>query len=134
MLPSVAGSWAGYLLALAGFVYLGVRDPDTARRATVWPMAGSLVGLAVLAALRSVTGHLGFVAGPDIAAWLVLSALLATAGRPTRLAIGTQLDPVDAMSVSEDERRLAGRARRTTVLLFLGGVAVAAGVWLVLLR
>lgn len=134
LLPPVAVPWAGYLLSLAAFVYLGLRDPDTARRETVWPMAGSLAGLAVLAVLRSLTDHVRFAVGPGIAAWLVLSALLATAGRPTRLAVGTQLDPVAAISVSDDQRLQARRARRTTVILFLGGDALGAAVWLVLLR
>lgn len=97
-------------------------------------MAGSLAGLAVLAALGSLTDHVRFAVGPGIAAWLVPSALLATAGRPTRLAVGTHLDPVDAISVSDDERLRAKRVRRTTVLLFLGGDALGAAVWLVLLR
>lgn len=133
-LSPVAVPWVGYLLSLAAFVYLGLRDPDTARRETVWPMAGSLAGLAILAALRSLTDHVRFAAGPSIAAWLVLSALLATTGRPTRLAVGTQIDPVDATSVSADERLQARRVRRTTVLVFLGGVALGALIWLVLPR
>lgn len=130
MLPPEIAWWTGYLVCLAAFVYLGLRDPDTARRETVWPMAASLGVLAVLAALRSPTADGQFIAGPGIAAWLVVSALLATAGRPTRLAVGTPLDPVDATSVSAEEERLARSSRRRTILLFFGGLALAAAVWL----
>ena len=85
--------WAGYLVSLAAFVVLGLRDPDTARRSAVWSMTATFAGMALLATLRTLTIGGWFTPGPGFAAWFTVSALLATRGRPTRLAVGTPLDP-----------------------------------------
>lgn len=44
------------------------------------------------------------------------------------------LTQVGATLVSEEEALRARGTRRTTVLLFLGGLALGAAVWLILLR
>jgi hypothetical protein len=88
-------------------------------------MAGTFAGLAVVAALRTLLTGRWFTAGPGIAAWLIVSALLACAGRPTRLAIGTPLDPVD-VAVPEVDGRTARRARLLTIFIFFGGLIVVA--------
>lgn len=54
-----------------------VRDPDIARRGTVWPRAASFGGLAVIAAIRTLAVGAQSAVGLGVAAWLVLSALLA---------------------------------------------------------
>ena len=54
--------------------------------------------------------------------------------QPTRLAVGTALDPVDLVAVGEEELRRASSYRRNTMLVFFGGLALAAAVWLILPR
>ena len=123
---SVGVAWLGlYLVCLAAFVALGLRDPDTERRSSTWSMTGTFAGLAVVAALRTLLTGQWFAAGPGIAAWLIVSALLACAGRPTRLATGTALDPVDE-AVTEVDGRTARRARLLTIIIFFGGLVLVA--------
>ena len=122
------------MVTLVAFVLLGVRDPDIPRRGTVWPMAASFGGLAVNAAVRTLAVGGQFAVGPGVAAWLVISALLASAGRPIRLAVDTSIDPVDGGSTTEREKSRARNSRRVTLLLFLGGLALAGVVWLVLVH
>ena len=88
-------------------------------------MAASLGGLAVLALAR--TFFVGAPLGPApwLACWLVVAALIASAGRPVRLALGTPLDPMQS-STSSQEQRTAKRARLLTLLTFVGGIAIAA--------
>ena len=59
---------------------------------------------------------------------------LGAAGRPARLAVGTPIDPVDGGSITELEKSRARRSRRLTLLLFLGGLALAGVGWLVLVH
>lgn len=131
---SAAGAWwTGYVVSLAAFVVLGLRDPDTARRSTVWSMTATFAGMTVLATLRTLTGGGWFAPGPGFAAWFIVSALLATAGRPTRLAVGTPLDPLYTTSMNEPEEDRARIARRRTLWLFFGGSALATAAWFTLL-
>lgn len=122
---SVIVSGVVYVGFLATFVALGMSDPDTQRRAAVWPMAASFGGLAALALARTL--FVGTPLGPGLwlPSWLVVAALIASAGRPVRLALGTPLDPKQAM-VSAQERRIARRARLLTLLTFAVGIAFAA--------
>jgi hypothetical protein len=118
-----------YILSLTLFVVLGTRDPDPARRALVWPMAGSFVVLVGLAEVRTLVMEHYFVAvGPGIGAWLVLSSLIASKGRPNVLAVATPLDPLREEATASDTAG-AIRARQTALWLFFGGWAVAAVVW-----
>ena len=126
--------WAGYLVSLAAFVVLGLRDPDTARRSAVWSMTATFAGMAVLATLRTLTIGQWLTPGPGFAAWFTVSALLATRGRPTRLAVGTPLDPLLTTSLTEDEERRARSARHQTLWLFFSGSALAITAWFALLR
>lgn len=114
-----------YVAFLALFVALGLTDPDTQRRAVVWPMAASFGGLAVLALARALFVGAPLGPGPWLACWLVVAALIASAGRPVRLALGTPLDPKQS-STSSQEQRTAKRARLLTLLTFAGGIAIAA--------
>jgi hypothetical protein len=119
-------AWAVYLSFLAIFVALGLNDPDKQRRAAVWPMAASLGGLAALAVTRTLFTGIGSLdVGPWIAWWLLVAALIATAGRPVRLSIGTPLDP-RAPTVTDPERRTAKRTRLLTLLIFAAGLAIGA--------
>lgn len=114
-----------YVAVLATFVALGMKDPDTQRQATVWPMAASFGGLAALAWARTL--FMGTPPGPGLwlSSWLVVAALIASAGRPVRLALGTPLDPKQTI-VSAQERGIAKRARLLTLLTFAVGIAIAA--------
>jgi hypothetical protein len=103
----------------------GLNDPDTQRRTVVWPMAASLGGLAALAVARTVFIGIPPGPGPWMACWLVAAALIASAGRPVRLAIGTPLDP-KMLTASDQARRSARRARLLTLLTFAGGLAIGA--------
>ena len=114
-----------YVAFLAIFVALGLNDPDTHRRAAVWPMAASLGGLAALALARTVFVGNPVGPGPWLACWLVVAALIASAGRPVRLALGTPLDPMQS-TASGNEQRTAKRARLLTLLIFTVGIAIAA--------
>ena len=124
--PRAVIAWAVYLSFLAIFVALGLRDPDKQRRAAVWPMAASFCGLAALAVARTLFTDTGSLdVGPWIAWWLLVAALIATAGRPVRLAIGTPLDP-RLRTATDQERRTAKRTRLLTLLIFAGGLAIGA--------
>lgn len=125
--PRVVIAWAAvYLSFLAIFVGLGLRDPDRQRRAAVWPMAASLGGLAALAVARTLfAGTVPLGPAPWITWWLLVAALTASAGRPVRLAIGTQLDPKLTMA-TDQERRAAKRTRLLTLLIFAAGLAIGA--------
>lgn len=68
-----------YVAFLALFVALGLTDPDTQRRAVVWPMAASFGGLAVLALARALFVGAPLGPGPWLACWLVVAALIASA-------------------------------------------------------
>ncbi|HLN77346.1 MAG TPA: hypothetical protein VK204_09905 [Nocardioidaceae bacterium] len=125
MLITVFAWLAVYVALLAMFVVLGLNDPDTERRAVVWPMAGSFGGLAALAVARTLFTGSPLGPGPWIACWFVVAALIASAGRPIRLAIGTPLDP-KLFDISVQERRSARRARLLTLLTFVIGLAVGA--------
>ncbi len=114
-----------YAAFLAIFFTLGLNDPDTQRRAVVWPMAASLGGLAALALARTLVTGSPLGPGPWLACWLLVAALIASAGRPVRLAIGTPLDPKQA-TASDQEQRTAKRARLLTLLTFAAGLASAA--------
>jgi hypothetical protein len=114
-----------YVAFLATFVALGLNDADTQRRAAVWPMAISLGGLAALALARALFVGSPLGPGPWLACWLVVAALVASAGRPVRLAIGTPLDPKQS-TASAQEQRAAKRARLLTLLTFAIGIAMTA--------
>jgi hypothetical protein len=114
-----------YVAFLAIFVALGLNEPDTQRRAAVWPMAASLGGLAALALARTVFVGNPLGPGPWLACWLVVATLVASAGRPVRLALGTPLDPKQSMA-SAQEQRTAKKARLVTLLIFTVGIAIAA--------
>ena len=125
MLSSVLAWLVVYVAFLAVFVVLGLSDPDTERRTVVWPMAGSLGGLAAIALARTLSTDRPLGSAPWIACWLVVAALIASAGRPIRLAIGTPLDP-KLGEITAEERRSARRARLLTLLTFVLGIAVGA--------
>lgn len=114
-----------YVAFLALFVALGLNDPDTQRRAAIWPMAASLGGLAALALARTLFVDSPLGPGPWLACWLVVAALIASAGRPVRLALGTPLDPKQS-TASAHEQRTARRSRLLTLLTFAVGIAIAA--------
>jgi hypothetical protein len=116
---------AVYVALLALFVALGLNDPDTQRRTVVWPMAASFGGLAALALARTLFVGAPFGPGPWLACWLVVAALIASAGRPVRLALGTPLDPKQSSATSH-EQRTAKRARLLTLLTFAAGIPIAA--------
>lgn len=118
-------SAVAYVALLALFVALGLNDPDAQRRPAVWPMAASLVGLAALAVIRALFSGLPVGPGPWLACWLVVAALIASAGRPVRLALGTSVDPKQS-DVSVHEQRTGKRARLLAVTIFALGTAIAA--------
>jgi hypothetical protein len=114
-----------YVALLAIFVVLGLSDPDRQRRTAVWPMAASLGGLAALALVRTLFLGRPLGAAPWLACWLVVAALIATAGRPVRLALGTPLDPKKS-TVSAQAQRTAKRTRLLTLVTFAVGIGIAA--------
>lgn len=115
-----------YVAFLAFLVAFGSKNPDTQRRAAVWPMGASLGGLAALALVRTIFVGSPLASGPWLACWLVVAAPIAPAGRPLRLAVGTPLDPKQA-SASVQEQRTAKRARRSRPAVWWGlGVSGAA--------
>lgn len=87
-------------------------------------MAGSLGGLAGLALVRTLLEGNEPGPGPWLAIWLIVAAIVASAGRPVRLALGTPLDPKQS-TASADEQRMAQRARVLTLLTFAAGIAMA---------
>lgn len=113
-----------YVALLALFVALGLNDSDLQRRAVVWPMAASFGGLAALAWARTLFVGVPLGPGPWLACWLVVAALIASAGRPVRLALGTPLDPKQS-SASSHEQRTAKRARLLTLVTFAAWIAIA---------
>jgi hypothetical protein len=117
--------WGVYVIILAVFVVLGLNDPDEKRRAVVWPMAASFGGLAALAAARTLSVGSPLGPGPWIACWLLMAALIASAGRPVRLVIGTPLDPKQS-TTSDQEQLTAKMSRLRMLLVFAVGLAIAA--------
>lgn len=87
-------------------------------------MAASLGGLTALAFSRTLFAGDQLGPGPWLACWLVVAALVASAGRPVRLVIGTPLDPKQS-AASTQEQGTAKRARLLTLLIFAGGIATA---------